>query len=203
MRAVYAQAWQTTRVHKTYKENILHVGHQWSETNGKHHFNPGAMRQTHVNFNQSNFRSWSKIRIAKSQRKVDRRVPVSAKNVFPNHVRYSLHVIIFHLILPRRSEPLVLDCKAIRARNATSSTEVAKLQCRVKVASMVTGDRRRVIKTCCISAFSFFTRHRGLMQWFPNLLFRGTLQGYFMWTRNPPPELPSKHKRFFHPNCRY
>jgi len=32
----------------------------------------------------------------------------------------------------------------------------------------------------------------------PKLFVRETLQGYFKLTRNPP-ELPSKHKRFFSP----
>jgi len=38
-----------------------------------------------------------------------------------------------------------------------------------------------------------------LVQWFPNFFVRGTLQGYFKWNKEPPPELPSKHKRFFSP----
>jgi len=34
------------------------------------------------------------------------------------------------------------------------------------------------------------------MQCFPTFFVRGTLQGYFKWTRNPRPELPSKQTLF-------
>jgi len=35
-----------------------------------------------------------------------------------------------------------------------------------------------------------------LIQWFPNFVFCETLQVLFWAGKEPPPELPSKHKRF-------
>jgi len=42
-----------------------------------------------------------------------------------------------------------------------------------------------------------------LEQWFPNFFVRGTLQGYFKWTRNPRQICQVNINAFFHPNCRY